>query len=127
MKLSALHEDFMKNANPELPGVHRLPVRPREPIVPLVPMNRWLMVRDSQSQTHLRKTYQFMSVAERNSFVRDMLVYEEEFEHCSSMTITDLCVEIVITTKSIGVTEIDKDYARYADETFKDVTFNVVG
>lgn len=123
--MKSLHEEFMRKADSELPGVHRLPIRPQEPVLPLIPQSRWEMTRDDQGYTHLTKTFRFMNLADRNNFIRDMLVYEEEFEHASSMTINDMSVTLVITTKSIGVTEIDKDYARYADETFKDVTFNV--
>jgi pterin-4a-carbinolamine dehydratase len=123
--MKALHEDLMRKAEYELPGVHRLPVRPQEPVVPIIPQNRWELARDDQGCSHLSKTYRFMSIPDRNNFVREMLTYEEEFEHTSSMVINDLAVTLTISTKSIGVTEIDKDYARYADETFKDVTFNV--
>ena len=123
--MKALHEDFMRNASIDLPGVHRFPVQPKEPQPLLIPQNRWEIIRDSTGMSYMSKTYQFMSMQDRNAFVRDILIYEEEFEHCSSMTISEKVVAIVVTTKSVGVTEVDKDYARYADETFKDVTFNV--
>jgi pterin-4a-carbinolamine dehydratase len=114
----------MRNSQLDLPGVHRLPVQPKEPSVPLIPQSRWELIRDSNC-AYLTKTYQFMKMIERNNFIKDMLVYEEEFEHSSNMIIQDLSVKLSITTKNIGVTEIDKDYTRYADEIFKDVTFNV--
>lgn len=125
MSLKKLHEEFIRNSNVELPGVHRLPIKAVKSDTPLIPQNRWEVVKDSTGHAYMSKTFEFLSIHDRNMFIRDMLTYEEEFEHCSSMTTTDNSVTLVITTKSIGITEIDKDYARYADETFKDVTFNV--
>jgi len=125
MTMKQLHEEFIRNAGNEMPGIYRLPVAPKEPVLPLIPQSRWVTIRDSQGMGYLEKTYQFISISDRNAFVRDVLAYEEEFEHCSAMTIDDRNVKIVINTKSVGVTEVDKDYARYTDETFKDVTFNV--
>ena len=55
-------------------------------------------------------------------FLKFLLKYEEETNHGSSLMIRDEIVKISLRTKNIDeITSLDKEYASFADETFKDI------
>lgn len=121
MKLSRLHEEFIDAARRPM-SFGRLPVLPKGVDVPVLAVERWKKV---ESPTRLRKTFKFRTQEMRNTFVRELLQYETETQHNAMITVDEGEVTLDIRTKDIDqITELDKEYARAADELFKDVVYS---
>ena len=120
MKLRQLHEEFLDKARRPM-DFGRLPVLPMGRDVPVVAANRW-----NKSNNSLDKTYEFISMELRNDFVRQLLIFEEERGHHAKLTIREETVTLELQTRDVGqVTELDKEYARHADELYKDVVYSL--
>lgn len=116
-QLQKLHEQFMKMADRPM-SFGKLPISAREPDAPLVAMNRWEKCDD----TSITKTYTFKRKEDRNPFLYALLEYEEEVGHNASITIVGDSVNVRLITHDIDqVTELDKEYASYADAAYKDI------
>lgn len=121
MKLLKLHESFIDSARRPM-NFGRLPIKPLEGDVAIVPTEKWEKVK---SPTRIRKTFKFMSNSARNQFVSSLFEYEEEIGHHAMMTVDDGQVTLDIRTKDIDqITEIDKEYAKFADVLFKDIVYS---
>lgn len=121
MKLTRLHEEFMDKARQPM-TFGRLPVLPKEPDVPVIVVDRWKKVA---SPTRLRKTFKFRTQEMRNEFVKELLQHEIETQHNATITIEEGEVTLDIRTKDIDqITELDKEYARWSDELYKDVVYS---
>jgi len=120
--LANLHESFINKARePFVKGV--LPVEPREAFLPIVPMNIW-----KKSQEQYIKKYEFREQKQRNEFIKQLLDYEDEVGHNAKMVINEDVVVVMLQTKDIDrVTELDKEYAKYADAVYKDVVHVPLG
>ena len=100
----------------------RLPIRPVEGDVAIIPVDRW--TKTSEPAT-LRKTFKFFSIKSRNRFVVRLLQYEAETQHNAVMTVEEGSVMLNLFTKDVDqVTELDKEYAKFADVLYKDVVYN---
>ena len=100
----------------------RIPIKPVEGDVAIVPTEKWKKV---ESPTRLRKTYRFRTQQQRNRFVSELFEYEEETNHNATITVDEGQVTLDVRTKDVDqVTEIDKEYAKFADVLFKDVVYN---
>lgn len=103
-------------------GFGRLPVMPRGKDVPVIATDKW-----KKSENSLIKTYKFLSNELRNDFVRQLLMHEEKVGHHATMTLQYESVTLTLQTHDIEqVTELDKEYARAADELYKDVVYSLV-
>lgn len=99
----------------------RLPVMPRGKDVPVIVTDKWRKIDGC-----LVKTYQFSALELRNDFIRQILGHEEEVQHSAKITIEENSVTISLRTKDIDqITELDKEYARWSDELFKDVVYSL--
>ncbi len=101
------------------------PIKPSTDVVdnPIIAVNRWSII---DSTGYLTKIYEFRNLEMRNSFVKTLLNYEKTVQHLSIMTIDDLRVKIELMTKDINeVTNVDKEYARFADVAYKDIVYNL--
>lgn len=115
-KLTQLHEEFIEKAHRPM-SFGGLPIRAREPEVPVVPMDRW---READGALH--KTYRFREMDHRDAFVVALLGYERDTQHNAQIHIDESNVSLRIQTKTAErVTELDKEYARFADVVFKDL------
>lgn len=98
------------------------PVKARER-VPILPANRWLLVNKSQ----LVKLYRFESVDARNDFVNQLFSHENNIGHRAKFVIAFdegkiPTVELTLRTPGIDViTELDKEFAKYADLVYRDI------
>ena len=120
MKLSRLHEEFIDAARRPM-DFGRLPVMPRGRDVPVIVTDKW-----KKSENSLIKTYKFISNELRNDFVRQLLIHEEKVGHNATMTIQHETVTLTLQTHDIEqVTELDKEYAKAADELYKDVVYSL--
>lgn len=121
MKLTQLHEEFMDKARQPM-SFGRLPVLPKESDVPVLAAERWKKVA---SPTRLRKTFRFLSQEMRNEFVKELFQYESETQHNATITIEEGEVTLDVRTKDVDqITELDKEYARAADELYRDVVYS---
>jgi pterin-4a-carbinolamine dehydratase len=88
--------------------------------LPVVPMNRWVNEGDPKRMT---KTYQFRRPGDRNVFVRELLDYEEKEGHSADIFATESSVTLKLYTRDVNqITELDKEYSRFADSVYKDIT-----
>ena len=119
-QLTRLHEEFLDKARRPM-TFGSLPVSPRASDVPVIPVNKW--VKDGKT---LVKTYNFRLQEQRNDFVKQLLDHEVAVGHNADISITEGGVNIRLQTKDIGeVTELDKEYAKWADELYRDVVYSV--
>lgn len=117
-QLQALHEEFIEKARRPM-SFGRLPIRAKDVELPVVPMNRWERMGETKA---LVKKFQFRRPGDRNNFIRELLEYEEKTEHNADMQISEDFVNVRVYTKSIEkVTELDKEYADFADKVYKDI------
>jgi len=119
MKLQQLHEQFIEKANRPM-SYGALPITPREPEVPVVALERW-----REAGGALYKTYKFRRPNDKNSFVMQLLAYESQVEHNADIHISGDQVSLKVQTHDLGkVTELDKEYAKYADVLFKNLVYS---
>lgn len=117
--MQQLHEAFIEKAQRPM-SLGSLPIEPREPEVPLMAMERWREVNGA-----LYKTYKFRRQHDRNDFIMQLLAYEASTEHNADININHDEVSLKLQTKDIGkATELDKEYARYADVLFKGLVYS---
>jgi pterin-4a-carbinolamine dehydratase len=118
-KLQQLHEQFIEMANRPM-TLGALPITPRDSEVPVIAIDRW-----KESGGALYKTYRFRRMSDRSRFVMGLLAYEAGCEHCADITIKHDTVSLKLQTQDIGKpTELDKEYARYADVLFRDLVYS---
>jgi len=117
-QLERLCEAFISTAERPM-TLGGLPVSPREAEAPIFAIERWREVEGA-----LYKTYKFRRREDRNSFVMNLLTYEVSTDHTAQMTIKGEQVGLRVQTKDIDrVTEVDKEYARYADVLFRNIVY----
>lgn len=120
MKLQDLHEQFIEKAQRQM-TFGALPVRPKEPEAPVMAVDRWREVNGA-----LYKTYKFRRSHDKNDFVMQLLAYESTTEHNAQITIDHDTVSLKLQTKDIGKpTELDKEYAKYADVLFRNLVYSL--
>jgi len=120
-KLHILHEQFIEKARRPM-SFGRLPIRPIEGDTAIVAVDKW---RKLESPVRLRKTFKFFSQVARNEFVNQLLGYENDVQHNAVITIDEGEVTLDLRTKDVDqVTEIDKEYAKFSDEIYRDIVYN---
>lgn len=86
---------------------------------PILASEKWIV-----KEKHLCKKFHFFSIKDRNLFVLELLKYEDENGHYSKMIVSEDYVSIALITKNINsVTELDKEYSRFADLLYRDVSY----
>ncbi len=116
--LRVLHEEFIDKARRPM-SFGSLPVSPQKPDVPITVVNRW-----TKSDKTLLKKYSFRTKDMRNSFVKEVFGHEEEVGHHADITISEDSVSLRLQTKNIEeITELDKEFARWADSTYRDICY----
>lgn len=122
MKLSRLHETFIDFARSPM-NFGRLPIKPLENDVAIIPVNKWEKVK---SPLRLHKIFKFMLQEKRNNFISGLLEYELKVQHNATITIDENQVVLDVYTKDVDqITEIDKEYAKFADILFRDIVYSV--
>ena len=111
-----LHESFInKSREPFIKGT--LPIKAKEDFLPIVAMNVW-----KKSDSYYVKKFEFRTQSHRNEFVKQLFEYETDVGHNAKMVVNEGLVVLMLQTKDIErVTELDKEYAKYADAVYKDV------
>lgn len=120
MKLTNILNEYIKNAERPMFDNHKTPIIPKSDNSVVIPTAKW-RVNDGK----LEKTYRFISNATKNSFLRALLEYEEEIGHNATIVIDHEKVFLRLFTRdSDKISELDKEYARFADLVFRDVLYN---
>jgi len=84
----------------------------------LVPQNKWDLINNKT----LEKKFYFKSIEKRNSFIEKLFEYENKKNHHAIILISEDVVKVILSTKKLQiVTELDKEYASYADSIFSDL------
>lgn len=116
--LKRIHENFIKRADAGI--AKRLPVTPTKVDPPLVAVERW---RDVNGM--LVKRYRFRRIDDRIRFIEGILEYEGEVQHHATIMIEGDSVGLRIKTHGVDVvTELDREYAKFADVLYKDVVYS---
>jgi len=119
-QLSQLHESFIDAARRPM-DFGRLPVKPQDADVPVIPSNKW-----STADSCLTKTYEFRLPEQRNDFLKQVLDHEVEVGHNADLFVTEGSVEVKLQTKDIGhATELDREFAAWSDELYRDVVYSL--
>jgi len=119
--LKRLHESFIDKARRPM-SFGKLPIAPLASGAAIIPVDRWETV-DSPKRLH--KAYKFISNELRNAFVEGLFDYEKKVGHNAKLTVEEHKVTLDVYTKDIDqITELDKEYAQYADVLFKDIVYN---
>lgn len=93
------------------------PIQPKKRII--VAQDRWL---ENQESKTLEKTFRFKNYENRNNFIERLMTYEKNKKHNAKIIIDELLIKIKIHTKKIkSITELDVEYANFADSIYKDV------
>jgi pterin-4a-carbinolamine dehydratase len=122
VKLANLHEVFIDKARRPM-SFGKLPIEPLENGAAIIPVDKWEKVA---SPTRLRKTFNFMSQEKRNEFVQGLFEYETKTRHNAMITVDEDKVTLDVRTKDVDqITELDKEYAKFADVLFRDVVYNL--
>jgi pterin-4a-carbinolamine dehydratase len=118
-KLTALHEDFIKNANQQM-LFGRLPISAKQAETPILAKERWRIL-----DGYLVKKYIFRVPQDRNRFIIGLLNYEQEVGHNALLMACEGEITIKLITQDVNkVTEIDKEYASYCDVLYRDVVYS---
>ncbi len=96
-----------------------LPIEPKEAEAPVIAVTRW-----KQLDGALVKQFLFRREGDRDKFLLGILDYESQVQHHALIVIEGDKVALKVRTHDVDrVTEIDKEYARFADVLFKDVVY----
>lgn len=119
MKLSRLHEAFIEKANRPM-TFGSLPVKPSPSDKPIIAVERW-----HESGGALTKRYAFRRREDRADFVVRLMAYEDSNGHCAEIVIREGVVELNVSTNGLDrPTEVDREYARYADLLFRELVYS---
>ena len=119
MKLQQLHEQFIAQAERPM-RFGALPVSPKEAEAPVLAVERWI-----DADGALCKTYRFRRMSDRAQFVIALLAYEDQTQHNAIIRIDHDNVHLRVQTHDLGkVSELDREYARYADVLFRELVYS---
>ena len=115
MNPKTLYESYIASfQGPTLPG--QPPIVPAERDVPIIATERWREVNG-----RLVKSYKFMDQVSKAEFVIALLEYEAETQHNADINIKFDTVDLNVGTRDIDrPTEIDREYAKFADVAYRD-------
>lgn len=119
MKLKTLLKEYIDTANRPM-DFGALPIQASEAEAPLIATDRWKQVENA-----LVKKFQFRREGDRDKFLLGVLDYERQVKHNALIVIEADKVLLKLHTHDVDrITELDKEYARFADVLFKDVVYS---
>lgn len=120
--LKKLHESFIDKARRPM-SFGKLPIEPLSSGAAIIPVEKWKIV---ESPKRLTKSFKFISNEMRNAFVKGLFEYETKVGHNAKITIEEYKIVLDVYTKDVDqITELDEEYAAYADILFKDIAYNI--
>ena len=123
MKLVDLHRNYIRESARSVID-NSLPVRPVQQVdAPILAIEKW----KSDEAGRLTKRYIFDSVEMRNRFINTLLNYELEKGHHATFKIAAKEVVVYLITHDVEkITELDKNYAKYADVVKRDLAYSKI-
>lgn len=120
MKLVDLNKEFIERT--VRPIVSGLPIKVSNPDKVIIPIEKWKINKDKK----LTKKFMFESYEDRNRFLKTMLSYEDQLGHHASFVIEGFEISVSLLTKDVEkITELDKEYAKYADTVRRDLLYKL--
>lgn len=121
MNLKRLHEEFIEVSRRPM-QLGRNPIAPKNVNLPIVVMNKWETYKNPR---RLSKTYKFRKMSDRVIFVNELLEYEEKVKHNADIFVSEDIVRVELMTRDVQqITELDKEYARFSDEIYKEIVIS---
>lgn len=118
MNLKRLHEEFIEISRRPM-QLGRNPISPKSVGLPIVVMNKW---ETQGNPRRLTKIYRFRRMSDRTIFVNELLEYEEKVKHNADIFLSEDIVKVELMTRDVQqITELDKEYARFSDEIYKEI------
>lgn len=118
LKLSELHREFIDRSKKPIIS-SELPIKVANLDKPIIAIEKWKIVNEK-----LTKSFMFESFDDRNRFLKSIIEYETQLGHHSSMEVEELTVKLSLITRDVNkVTELDKEYAKYADVVRRDLVY----
>lgn len=123
MKLTDLHENYIRNAERPMFDSHDVPITVAiDPSKPLIAIERWAKINNC-----LQKKFIFISSELRNKWLGFIFEYESAVGHHATLLVNHEHVFVRLQTNDIQkITELDKEFARFADSAYKDVLYNIL-
>lgn len=119
MSLKELHREFIEKANRPM-SFGALPIDPKEAEAPILATDRWRI-----DNGVLVKQYLFRRPGDRDKFLMGLLDYERQVQHNAVIVVQADKVALKLTTHDVDrITELDKEYSRFADVLFRDVVYD---
>lgn len=119
MSLKELHREFIEKANRPM-SFGALPIDPKEAEAPILATDRW-----RTDNGVLVKQYLFRRPGDRDKFLMGLLDYERQVQHNAVIVVQADKVALKLTTHDVDrITELDKEYSRFADVLFRDVVYD---
>jgi len=122
MKLSDLNRNFIERSSRSIVE-NFVPIKASKTNhAPIIAIEKWAVDNDG----FLTKKYIFESAQDRSRFVTSLLNYELEAGHHAQMVVEMKQVLLRLKTHDVDkITELDKEYSRYADIIRRDIAYNL--
>ncbi len=121
MNLKRLHEEFIEISRRPM-QLGKNPILPKHTGLPIVVMNKW---EAQGTPRRLTKTYRFRRMSDKTIFVNELLEYENKVKHNADIFMSEDLVRVELMTRDVQqITELDKEYARFSDEIYKEIVIS---
>jgi len=120
MKLTDINRKFIVESSRSIIE-NSLPIKPVVTDKPIMAVEKWHL----DNQEMLSKRFFFENLPDRNRFLTSLMNYELEAGHHAKIIISNKDVVVKLKTHDVDkVTELDKEYSKYADVIRRDIAYN---
>ena len=120
MKLTDINRKFIVESSRSIIE-NSLPIKPVVTDKPIMAVEKWHL----DNQEMLSKRFFFESLPDRNRFITSLMNYELEAGHHAKIIVSNKDVVVKLKTHDVNkVTELDKEYSKYADVIRRDIAYN---
>lgn len=120
MKLTDINRKFIVESSRSIIE-NSLPIKPIVTDKPIMAVEKWHL----DNQEMLSKRFFFENLPDRNRFITSLMNYELEAGHHAKIIVSNKDVVVKLKTHDVDkVTELDKEYSKYADVIRRDIAYN---
>ena len=120
MKLTDINRKFIVESSRSIIE-NSLPIKPVVTDKPIMAVEKWHL----DNQEMLSKRFFFENLPDRNRFITSLMNYEIEAGHHAKIIVSNKDVVVKLKTHDVDkVTELDKEYSKYADVIRRDIAYN---
>jgi pterin-4a-carbinolamine dehydratase len=120
MKLTDINRKFIVESSRSIIE-NSLPIKPVVTDKPIMAVEKWHL----DNQEMLSKRFFFENLPDRNRFITSLMNYELEAGHHAKIIVSNKDVVVKLKTHDVNkVTELDKEYSKYADVIRRDIAYN---